>query len=292
MSGSGYALSLTLPTAAVPAMEAALEVFGGALVIGNPDSAGAVSLDLYLEAAPTKEDLMVAVQAASTAANIAPPAVSLAALPETDWVAESQKGLPALRAGRFFLYGSHYDDAFPSDAFALLVEANAAFGTGRHESTKGCLLALSTLAKRHRFNNVLDMGCGSGVLAMAAARLWPCRVLAVDNDPVAVRVAATNAVENAVARQIRTACSDGYRDATVTAQGPYDLILANILAEPLTAMALDLQRHMAADGIAVLSGLLNSQARQVQLRHRDQGLILRRRIRLGDWTTLILQRPR
>jgi len=273
-------------------MEAALEVFGGALVIGNPDSAGAVSLDLYLEAAPTEEDLMVAVQAASTAANIAPPAVSLAALPETDWVAESQKGLPALRAGRFFLYGSHYDDAFPSDAFALLVEANAAFGTGRHESTKGCLLALSTLAKRHRFNNVLDMGCGSGVLAMAAARLWPCRVLAVDNDPVAVRVAATNAVENAVARQIRTACSDGYRDATVTAQGPYDLILANILAEPLTAMALDLQRHMAADGIAVLSGLLNSQARQVQLRHRDQGLILRRRIRLGDWTTLILQRPR
>ncbi|HMB77473.1 MAG TPA: 50S ribosomal protein L11 methyltransferase, partial [Kiloniellaceae bacterium] len=225
-------------------------------------------------------------------AGIAAPDVVVAALPETDWVAESQKGLPALRAGRFFLYGSHFEGALPSDAIALLVEANAAFGTGRHESTKGCLLALSALAKRRRFHRVLDMGCGSGVLAMAAARLWPCRVLAVDNDPVAVKVARVNAALNGVARQVATARSEGYRAAEVAAAGPYDLILANILAEPLNAMARDLQCHLAAGGLAVLSGLLDSQARQVRLRHRAQGLRLCRRIRLGDWTTLILQRPR
>jgi len=291
MTGSLFQLRLTVPEEAVSIMEAALEELGGALVISNPDAAGQVPLVLYLTAEPSRQALAARILSAAAAAGIAAPALHLEPMQVVDWVAESQKGLPAISAGRFYLYGSHVLAPPPAGAKALLVDANAAFGTGRHESTKGCLIAMSDLAKARHVSSVLDMGCGSGVLALAAARLWPRQVLAVDNDPAAVRVARSNAAANAVARFVTVRQSEGYRAALVSRRGPFELILANILAEPLNAMAGDLRRHLAPGGLAVLAGLLTAQERMVLARHRAQGLHWVRRIRLGDWSTLVLRRP-
>ena len=291
MTGSLFQLSLTVPEGAVPVMEAALEGLGGALVISNPNAAGQVPLVLYLTQEPARQALSARILSAAAAAGFAAPELRLETLPVVDWVAESQKGLPAISAGRFYLYGSHVREAPPAGAKALLVDANAAFGTGRHESTRGCLIAMSDLAKAHQFSSVLDMGCGSGVLAMAAARLWPCPVLAVDNDPSAVLVAKANAAANAVARFVTVRQSDGYKTAVVARRGPYGLVLANILAEPLNSMAGDLSRHLAPGGLAVLAGLLSVQEPGVVACHRAQGLRLVRRLRLGDGSTLILRRP-
>jgi ribosomal protein L11 methyltransferase len=136
---------------------------------------------------------------------------------------------------------------------------------------------------------VLDMGCGSGVLAMAAAKLWPCRVLAVDNDAPSLRVARENLVANSVGDAVTLLHADGFRDARVRRHGPYALILANILAEPLCRMAEDVRRHLAPGGRVVLSGLLTTQEREVQARYRAAGLTLVRRYRLAEWSTLVLR---
>jgi ribosomal protein L11 methyltransferase len=205
-------------------------------------------------------------------------------------VAESQRALPPIVAGRFRIRGSHITEPAPPGAFDLLIEANAAFGTGRHETTRGCLLALQDIAKQRTAQRILDMGCGSGVLAMAAAKLWPCRVLGVDNDAPSLAVAAANLRANGVADAVRLLLSDGFRRAEVRRAGPYDLILANILAEPLCSMAQDLSRHLAPGGLAVLSGLLTWQAPQVVARYRAAGLTLVKRYPLGEWTTLVLRR--
>jgi ribosomal protein L11 methyltransferase len=136
------------------------------------------------------------------------------------------------------------------------------------------------------------MGCGAGMLAIAAAKCWPARVLAVDNDPVAVDVASENAAQNGVGGRVRCLLSEGYADLLIRANRPYDLIFANILADPLCEMAGDLARHLAADGVAVLSGLLDRQADRVIASHVAYGLFLRRRIAIGPWTTLAMSRKK
>ena len=289
-----YRLSLKVPLASLEIVEAGLQPLmeqgGGALAYGLPDEDGWLDMDLYLEELPPEAQLASAMALIGAAAGLDLPEPRLEALPAVDWVAESQKALPAIRAGRFYLFGSHVREQPPAALFPLLVEAGAAFGTGRHETTRGCLIALTQLAKRRRVHRVLDMGCGSGLLAMAAARLWPCRVLAVDNDPVAVRVTRENAVLNGLAGPIRAAVSDGYRAHRVRRGGPYDLICANILAPPLRAMAPALARILAPGGQAILSGLLVSQEAWVLRAHLDQGLRLQSRVVVGDWATLVLKR--
>ena len=289
-----YRLSLKVPLAALEIVEAGLaplmEQGSGALSYGLPDDEGWLGLELYLETAPPAPQLAWTLALIGAATGLDPAEARLEALPAVDWVAESQKALPAIRAGRFYLYGSHVRERPPPAYSPLLVEAGAAFGTGRHETTRGCLVALTQLAKRRAVRKVLDMGCGSGLLAMAAARLWPCRVLAVDNDPVAVRVARANAALNRLSGPFRTAVSDGYQAHLVRRAGPYDLICANILAPPLRAMAPALARSLAPGGQAILSGLLVSQEAWVLRAHLDQGLRLQSRVVLGDWTTLVLTR--
>lgn len=291
MAGSGWQVELAVPEAAQAAFEAALEPLGGALAIGLPDAAGLVPLQLFLSEQPEQATLDGALEAAAQAAGIETPAVRVTALAETDWVAESQRNLPAVRAGRFYLHGCHITAAPPPASIPLLVDANTAFGTGRHETTRGCLLALEGLAKAgFRPRRLLDLGCGSGILALGMARLWRRPVLAADNDPVATAVTATNARINRLGRFVRPLVSEGYRHRGIRAAGHYDLIVANILAEPLADMAADLRARLAPGGRAVLSGLLTSQERLVLNPHRALGLRLVRRLRLAEWSTLVLRR--
>jgi ribosomal protein L11 methyltransferase len=289
-----YCLTLSLPVQALDAFEAVFEPLGGAIVTSGRDAKGLVPWQLYFAEPPEADELDRLVELAQEVAGLGAPVIySLEKLPDIDWVAESQKSLPPIVAGRFRIRGSHVTEPAPPGAIDLLIEANAAFGTGRHETTRGCLLALQDIARRRSVTRpvtpILDMGCGSGVLAMAAARLWPCRVLGVDNDAPSIRVAVENLKANGVADAVTLLCGDGFRDARVRKGGPYALILANILAEPLCRMAEDVKRHLAPGGKVVLSGLLITQERQVTARYRAAGLRLVRRYHLGEWSTLVLR---
>lgn len=292
---SAYCLTFSLPAGALDAFEAVFEPLGGAIVTGGRDAKGLVPWQLYLAEAPETDEIERLLEIAREVTGIDTPLLySLDRLPDTDWVAESQKALPPIVAGRFRIRGSHVSEPAPPGAFDLLIDANAAFGTGRHETTRGCLLALQDIAKRRPparpVTPILDMGCGSGVLAMAAAKLWPCKVLGVDNDAPSIHVARDNVRANSVADTVELLCADGFRDARVKRAGPYELILANILAEPLCAMAQDVVRHLAPGGTVVLSGLLTTQERQVIARYRATGLRLVHRYRLAEWSTLVLKR--
>lgn len=239
---------------------------------------------------PDRAALAARLELACAAGGFAVPDLEIELLPDTDWLTASLQSFPPIAAGRFHVYGSHIKERPPAGRIPLLVDAGAAFGSGEHASTMGCLLALDALLRRRRFRNVLDLGCGSGILAMAAAKASAVRVLATDVDIDAVRVAAANMRRNGVAGLVRTAVSDGYRSRAIAARAPYDLIFANILARPLVRMAAPLARHLAPGGIAVLSGLLSRQERLVLAAHRSQGIALAGRIAIDGWTTLILRR--
>lgn len=211
-------------------------------------------------------------------------------IPSTDWLYRSAQSFPPQRIGRFWVHGSHVNEPPPAGTVPIRLDAGQAFGSGEHESTRGCLLALDGLAGRRRLKRVLDLGCGAGILAIAAAKCWPARVLAADNDPVAVAVARNNAAINGVAGRVRCLLSDGYGSAVLRRAGPFDLILANILADPLCAMARDTARNLAPGGTAVLSGLLDRQADRVLAAHDRMGLRLRQQISQGPWVTLVLGR--
>jgi ribosomal protein L11 methyltransferase len=216
--------------------------------------------------------------------------LEIAPIPSTDWLYRTAQTFPPQRIGRFWIHGSHVTEPPPAGAVPILLDAGQAFGSGEHDSTRGCLLALDRLAQRRRLRRVLDLGCGAGILAIAAAKCWPARILAADNDPIAVAVAQDNAAKNGVAARVRCLVSDGYGSAVLRRAGPFDLILANILAEPLCDMARDTARNLAPGGIAVLSGLLDRQADSVLAAHRTWGLRLREQIGEGMWVTLVLGR--
>jgi ribosomal protein L11 methyltransferase len=210
-------------------------------------------------------------------------------LPERDWLAENRRAFPPLRIGRFFLHGSHWTGPVPAGAVALEIDAAEAFGTGEHPSTSGCLLALDRLARRRRLSRPLDIGTGSGVLAIAAAKTLHRPVLASDIDCAALRVAARHVQQNGLAGRVRLVCAPGYRSRALR-RSKYDLVFANILARPLARMAPDLKRALAPGGVAVLSGLLRRQEPLVLSAHRSQRLSLERRLVIDGWSTLILRR--
>ena len=212
-------------------------------------------------------------------------------LPDQDWIKLSQEGLPPVRAGRFFVYGAHDAGKVPPGVIPLRIEAGMAFGTGHHETTALCLAVLSDLAKRRRFANVLDLGCGTGLLAIGAAKLWRRRVLASDIDPVAVEITRENAAINGEAPWVRAVMADGLTQPAIARRAPFDLIVANILAGPLTRLAPTIAGALAPGGVLVLSGLLHWHANLVVAFYRPHGLILRAVRRDGAWSALILERP-
>ena len=208
-------------------------------------------------------------------------------LPDRDWLADNQLAFPPLRIGRFFVYGSHHRGGVPAGAIGIMLDAATAFGTGEHPSTRGCLLALEALARRRAIGRPLDIGTGTGILAIAAAKLLRRRVRASDIDAGSVAVARHNVARNGVASLVRVGHAPGYRGRG--GRRGYDLILANILARPLAVMAADLARHLAPGGHAVLSGLLRRQEAIVLAPHRGLSVVLERRIVVEGWSTLILR---
>ena len=226
---------------------------------------------------------------ASAAGEDAAAALIIETVETRDWVAESLAGLTPVRAGRFVVHGSHDRQRLKNNDLNIEIEAALAFGTGHHGTTRGCLLAIDALAKRARARNVLDLGTGSGVLAIAAAKVFRTRVTATDIDPIAVASAKANARANR-ACGIIFARAKGCGVRAVRARAPYDLILANILLPPLTRMAAPLSALAARGGRVVLSGLLTSHANAALSIYRAQGLVLERRIALEGWVTLVLKK--
>lgn len=215
--------------------------------------------------------------------------ISIDELPDTDWVARSLEGLKPVVAGRFYVHGGH--DAHPRPGgISLQIDAGTAFGTGHHGTTRGCLLALDAIVKARQPNHVLDIGCGTGVLAIAAARAARCPVVASDIDPEAHKVTAANAALNGAARHMTILTATGTNDSRIVSGGPYDLIFANILARPLIALAGAITGLATAGGDIVLSGLTTDQEKWVLAPYRCRGAIVVRRIQLEGWSTLWLRK--
>jgi len=247
-------------------------------------------LELLHPAEPDRDALAARLAPLAERAGLARIDISVLPVAATDWLARTAESFPARPIGRFWVHGSHIEGPAPEGTLPIELDAGLAFGSGEHASTEGCLLALERLARRRRFRRILDLGCGSGILAIAAARLWTARVIAADIDPVAVAVARANAERNGVGHRIRALASDGYGNPLVRAGGPYELIVANILADPLCALARATARHLAPGGALVLSGLLDRQAPRVLEAHRRHHLALQARIDVTIWTTLVLRR--
>jgi ribosomal protein L11 methyltransferase len=213
-------------------------------------------------------------------------------LAEEDWVANGLAELGPVAAGRFVVLGSHDLVRAPKGRMPILIDAGQAFGTGHHATTRGCLVVLDRLIAARRFANPLDLGSGSGVLAIALAKALNRPVLATDIDPVAVSVARQNAKLNRVGQLVRAVTADGVGHPAIAAKAPFDLVVANILAGPLIRMAPRLSAALARGGVLMLSGLLASQRSRVVAAYSAQGVPLRRAERFGDWMVLVLERPR
>ena len=249
---------------------------------------GRWQLAVHFRAAPDEAGLRELVRI--TAGEAAADALSFERIAAADWVSQSLAGLKPVHAGRFVIHGAHDRERPRPNDIAIEIEAALAFGTGHHGTTYGCLLALTDLAKRRRFLHVLDIGTGTGVLAIAAARLLRTRVVAGDIDVIAVRAAKANAGLNRSAPLITFARAAGTGAPVIARAAPYDLIFANILLAPLTRLAVPLRKLMASGARIVLSGLLPGHANAALAIYRAQGLILERRIQREGWATLVLRR--
>jgi ribosomal protein L11 methyltransferase len=239
-----------------------------------------------IDAFPTSDEEAAGIEAALKAH---PLQVTVEPLADADWLAMALSGLPPVRAGRFFVYGVHDKGEVPPSAVALRIEAGAAFGTGHHGTTVGCLQAFDALLKRRRFERVLDVGAGTGVLAIAAAKTGSKVAVGTDIDAPSVRIAAENARENGA--DARFVHASGLGHQLVASHGPYDLVFANILAPPLVALAQDIKGALKPGGLAILSGLLRTQERRVKAAYASRGFRVVTRIHRDAWATLVLQRP-
>ncbi|OHC75725.1 MAG: hypothetical protein A3H92_03395 [Rhodospirillales bacterium RIFCSPLOWO2_02_FULL_58_16] len=276
----------------VKAFESALDPFCTAVSWFVCGDGPQWSIEGYCEAMPDRQALIAALTEAASAINAAPPKIFIHRLKPRDWVAENLTIFPPVEAGRYFIYPTFHKGKAPPGRVSLCLNPGAAFGSGEHASTGGCLLALDRLARRRRFTSALDLGCGSGILAMAVAGTWRAKVIASDLDAKAVLVARDNIRRNRMGRLIRATQSDGYLSPVIREGAPFDLIVCNILAGPLRRMAADLGRHLKKrDGVAVLGGFYIRDANRVLAAHRAQGLRLLCRIDINDWRTLVLARP-
>jgi len=237
-----------------------------------------------------EDDVRVRVEAALSEA-FPDMTVEREVIPDVDWVAKSLEGLRPVRAGRFLVHGSHDRDKVRSGDIAIEIDAGQAFGTGHHGTTAGCLEVIDRVVRSRRVRNALDLGTGSGVLAIAVRKLKNIPVLATDIDPIATRVAAENVRRNGIASGIVTETAPGFHSTAFSNHGPFDLIIANILARPLIKMAPQLVTHLAPGGSVILSGILASQRWKVLAAYNGAHLRHVRTIWRNGWVTIHLDRP-
>ena len=249
------------------------------------DGSGLWEVGAYFSEKP--DDISLALLAAVFQAE----EFKISELPQIDWVSKVQRSLKPVVAGRFFVYGSHDSDKVPPDCEPLLIEASMAFGTGHHGTTKGCLLALEQLIKvGFKAKNVIDVGCGTAVLAMAAARIFSANVIASDIDSVAHSVAKMNIIANGLDQNIQCFEASGFAHEQIKTKNPFDLIFANILLAPLLGLATDISKYSLSGGYVVLSGILSEQAELVVKKYTVVGFSLSNQIEIGEWVTIIFRK--
>jgi ribosomal protein L11 methyltransferase len=296
MLGS-WKVTLPCTRAEADAIQADESGFGEAVLMTSEADASRPDewrLDAYFGAQPSEEEIAVLRSLVPSAAGAQP---LVERLQEEDWVTLSQQGLEPIRAGRFFVYTPLHRSEVPEGLVALEIDAGRAFGTGHHETTTGCLIALDRMSQAgDSFGNLLDLGTGTGLLAFAALRLWPrAKAAASDIDPVSIEVTEENAGINVVplgsaAGEVELAVAPGLDHPRLQARAPYDLIIANILAGPLIELAPSVATALSEGGSLMLAGLLETQAEQVEGAYVAQGLKPHFRVSRGDWPTLVMRK--
>ena len=284
MSDQSYELNVALPYGPALVLCDALEEITPAA--GLQESGNEWIVQAWFETPPDEILISRLIRQANHGKNAA---YTVKTLQQQDWVAKSLEGLKPVQVGPFAVHGSHDREHFPVNLHRIIIDAGLAFGTGHHGTTAACLLALSRHLKTSRPERVLDLGTGSGVLAIAAAKALRQQVIASDIDPVAVEVAEANARINKARHFVRPFTASGFHHPRFAETGPYDLILANILARPLAKLAPDIRTHLAPGGTAILSGLLKHQARSVLAAYRIQKIIPVSQIIMEGWVTLTLR---
>jgi len=284
-------IALTVPADALDHFEAALGSVCRAVSFFHNEDLDIWDIQGVKERGAHEAELESALMVAEMLTGVSPE-ITRSLVPVGGWLARTKAAFPEQKIGqRFVVRGTHIVAPEIPGRVTLTLDAGLAFGTGEHNSTRGCLVALERIAKAHHPFRILDLGTGSGILAIAAAKLMHRRVLASDIDARAARVARTNAKLNGVAPMIRAIRADGWMDKRILRAAPYDLVFANILARPLCAMAHQLGARLAPGGVAILAGLLNTQVNWVLSAHRRAGLVLERRLVDGAWSILTLRKP-
>ncbi len=251
------------------------------------EKAPAFFVEAYYEVSPQQSQIADVLAPLGIAAT----ALAFETVPDENWVAVSQAALPPIWAGRFVVHGAHDRPKVGAHRNAIEIEAGEAFGTGHNGTTSGCLAAIDRLAHTHRFQRILDLGCGTALLAIAASRVFPqAHILASDNDPVATAVACENVRLNRASNRVRVVTAQGFAHPILRRGAPYDLILANILPNTLIALAPAIRAQLALGGYAVLSGILNFQVGEVRAVYASLGFRLENLTRREGWTILTLRR--
>jgi ribosomal protein L11 methyltransferase len=261
---------------------------GQAAITAFERSDGRWDVAMHFAEAPDQTSIreLVGIAAGSDVAR----AITFDTVEAKDWVKATLEELVPVRAGRFIVHGQHDRSRIPPNKLGIEIEAALAFGTGHHGTTRGCLLLLDDVLKARRPKRVLDLGTGTGVLAIAAAKALQMKVLASDIDPLAVRAARDNARLNGAGDLVQTIEATGFSAPEFMKHGPFDLVLANILANPLRQMATQMARHLAPSALVILSGLLPHQAQGVIAAYRARGLVLKRHLQIEGWSSLLTQR--
>ncbi len=283
-----WRIALDLPDAQVDMFEPVVEDLVESIMWTVDEPRGMQRMEGFTTVEPDAEHVASVLKTAADHFGVDVPEAQIEELAPRDWVAENLKDFPPIDAGRFFIYASHVDERPLPGRIPMRIDPGAAFGTGTHATTSGCLEALEDLGKRVRFAKPLDVGTGSGILAIAMAKMWKQNVLGTDIDPIAIEVADQNARLNGVQDLLEFRTGPGFKSVARTDR--FDLIVANILARPLTGIAADFGRALLPGGYAVLSGLIERDERFVLSPYMNQGMVLERRYVRDGWLTLVLKK--
>ena len=278
----------------VAAISTAYEEQALAMSVNAPPRKAEATIEWIFDHEPDQAKLTAELAIIAMMNGIPAPSLTISEVPKLDWLKKVAEDFPPLPIGCWTIHGAQHRHKVPDRRHALQIDATSAFGTGEHPTTRGCLLILGRVLKkdyRRSLRHMLDMGCGSGILAMAFAKTTHGRGVGVDMDRLSVDIARRNRDSNGLGRNLGFHVGCGYGLRCVKRSAPYDLIMSNIFAGPLAQMAKDLKRNLRPGGTAILAGLLNHQANRVINAHRLQGLALQKRLVLGEWTILVLHHP-